>query len=296
MMLRTFKSDSYPARNILCLLCRPYTGRLFLFLRIRALLLISCALLTACAGTHDRPQLPYPAFVQADELPDMFMAALPGVRAKPLASNMRTQSASNRIDLPGKWSGTTGGMPGKSLEIYVLAGELKLSDFVLDSGGYAYIPPGSLGFRLSTEGGARILYFVDDVDERAVIRSPLILDGDLVDWQQVAPGLWTKELRRDPGSGATSWLSRIGVDAEIPWKASSALREGYLIVGMYVHSECFNGETQTGQYLPGGYFHRPAGTVNGGPDSSALTQTVWFLRELSGGETSVVDACLPTAP
>lgn len=253
--------------------------------------LLLLALLGACASSNDKPDLPYPAFLQADELPDMFMAAMPGVRAKPLVGNLRTQSASNRIDLPNKWSGTTGGFPGKALEIYVLSGRLKLSEFVLDSGGYAYVPPGGLGFRLSTDGGARILYFIDDVDDSAVIRSPLILDGDMVEWQQIAPGLSTKELRKDPGSGAVSWLLRIEPEAEIPWQASTSLREGYLITGQYRHSECLAGDPQTGEYSAGGYFHRPAGIVNGGPEAIALTPSMWFLRELSKGESRVVDSC-----
>lgn len=245
----------------------------------------------ACATNNDKPDLPYAAFLQADDLPDMFMAALPGVRAKPLAGDMRTRSASNRIDLPGKWSGTTGGLPGKSLEIYVLSGQLKLSDFTLDSSGYAYVPPGSLGFRLSTEGGARILYFVDDVDASSVIRAPLIVDGDQLEWQQSAPGQWTRELRHDPGSGATSWLLKIDAGASMPWQRSSVIREGYLISGQYRHSECFDGEPHTGEYLPGGYFHRPPDTVNGGPDASAATQTIWFLRQLSLGFTQVATSC-----
>lgn len=253
---------------------------------------MALSLCVACASSNDKPDLPYAAFVQADDLPDMFMAALPGVRAKPLAGDMRTRSASNRIDLPGKWSGTTGGSPGKSLEIYVLSGQLKLSEFMLDSGGYAYVPPGSLGFRLSTEGGARILYFVDDVDANSVIRAPLILDSDQLEWQQSAPGQWTRELRHDPGSGARSWLLRIDAGASIPWQSSSANREGYLISGQYRHSECFEGEPQTGEYLPGGYFHRPADTVNGGPDASATIQTIWFLRQRSPASTQLTSACV----
>ena len=43
-----------------------------------------------CAG-NSPPKLPYPAFVQAEDLPDMFVAVLPGVRAKPLAGDMRTR-------------------------------------------------------------------------------------------------------------------------------------------------------------------------------------------------------------
>ena len=178
----------------------------------------------------------------------------------------------------------------------MLAGQLKLAEFTLDSGGYAYLPPGNLGVPLSTDGGARILYFLDEFDAAAVIRTPLITDGDLMEWQELAPGIKKKELRMDPGSGARSWLLGIEPGAEIPWGRSTVLREGYLIAGHYRHSECFDGEPQTAEYLPGGYFHRPAEVVSGGPEATALAPSLWFIRELSGGETEVVERCEPAAP
>ena len=55
-------------------------------------------LLGGCASGP--PQLPYPAFVQVDELNDIFMASLPGVRAKQLSGDPQTRRTSNRVDLP----------------------------------------------------------------------------------------------------------------------------------------------------------------------------------------------------
>ena len=40
-------------------------------------------LLAACASGP--PDVPYPAFLSVESLPDMYLASLPGVRAKPLA-------------------------------------------------------------------------------------------------------------------------------------------------------------------------------------------------------------------
>jgi len=257
-----------------------------------AILIIAVIQQVGCAVTNNRSDLPYPAFVQTDELPDMFVAALPGVRAKQYVSDMHTRTSSNRIDIPPDWSGTTGGAPGKSLEIFVLAGELKFSEFVLRSGGYAYVPPGNLGFRLKSDGGARILYFLDDVDASSVIRSPLILESTLLTWQETSPGVFVKELRADPGNGSKTWLKRIDPGANLPWQSSSANREGYLVRGEYQHSECFDGEAETGQYLPGGYFQRPANVVNAGPAASATAESVWFLREQGPGVTAIVDRCI----
>lgn len=246
-----------------------------------------------CAGGP--PKVPFPAFIQTDELPDVFLASLPGVRAKQLAGDPKTRRTSNRIDLPAAWQGTSGGVPGRSLEIFVVAGALRLADIELRAGGYAFLPSGSLGFNLKTDDGARILYFVNDADPEAVIRSPIIIDSGLLDWQPaVAAGVSTKELRKDPGSGAMTWLMRIEAGASPPWTASSALREGYLLAGEYQHSECIGGEERTGQYSPGGYFYRPAGTINGGPLSGGPLDAVWLLRETQEGTHTIEAGCGPT--
>lgn len=256
------------------------------------LLLIAVMSLAACAGGP--PKLPYPAFVQADELEDMFMASLPGIRGKQLAGDPQTRRTSNRIDLPPGWKGTSGGAPGRSMEIFVLAGMLKIADIELDSGGYAFLPAGSLGFNLESSQGARILYFVNDTDPESVIRSPIIIDADILDWQPTTtPGVTSREMRNDPGNGARTWLLRVAAGASLPWQSSSAIREGYLTSGNYQHSECALGEVHTWQYTQGGYFYRPADTVNGGPLSGGETDAIWFLREIGRGSETVASECAP---
>ncbi len=247
--------------------------------------------ITACASSP--PKLPYPAFIQADDLPDMFMASLPGIRAKQFAGDAQMRTTSNRVDLPPAWQGTSGGSPGKSLEIFVLRGDLVIADITLGRGGYAYLPPGTLGFNLRSSDGARILYFADDVDARAVIRTPIILDSGILNWQagEIA-GRSTKELRADPGSGARTWLLKVQPGATMPWEVSSTHREGYLVGGDYQHSECVDGKAQTGQYEQGGYFYRPPDTINGGPDSVATTESFWLLREAATTVTSIVPGCV----
>ena len=261
-------------------------------------MLLLASVAAGCASENRKPKLPYPAFVVTDEMPDIFLAALPGVRAKEYTSDMRTRASSNRVDLPPEWSGTTGGAPGRSLEIFVLDGRLNFSDFELGPGGYAYVPPGSLGFRLETESGARILYALDEIDAASVIRSPIIIESDVVPWREIRPGVYEKELRADPGSGARTWLMRLDIGATLPFTSSTAVREGYLVEGEVRHSECHLGEAKTAGYLPGGYFRRPADTVNGGPESTAIVPAVWFLRERSDGELRQHTHCpaVPEAP
>ena len=242
--------------------------------------------------TSGPPVVPYPAFVQVDELEDVFVASLPGVRAKQLAGDPMTRRSSKRIDLPADWSGTSGGAPGRSLEIFVLQGGLNIADIELGPGGYAFLPSGSLGFNLVSPSGARILFFLNDVDPESIIRSPIIIDVGLLDWESGDnAGQWVKELRNDPGNGAMTWLLRIDAGASLPWESTSTTREGYLVSGSYQHSECVSGAVLTWQYLPGGYFYRPADAINGGPAASATTETVWLLRQSEGASTTTVPAC-----
>lgn len=260
------------------------SGRLFL------VSLAALVFLTACASGP--PKLPYPAFVQTDELEDVFMAALPGIRAKQLAGDPQLRTTSNRIDLPPSWKGTSGASPGKALEIFVLAGQLSIADIRLGAGGYAYLPSGSLGFNLASPDGARILYFLNEVDPLSMIKTPIIMDSTLLEWQATARnGVATKELRADPGSGARTWLMRIAPGATLPWESSTALREGFLVNGTYQHSECHEGKSMTWQYAPGGYFYRPPDAVNGGPEATATTETIWLLREQIASQTKIHDSC-----
>lgn len=249
-------------------------------------------LLVACASGP--PKLPYPAFVQVDELPDIFMASLPGVRAKQLAGDPQTRRSSNRIDLPPDWTGTSGGAPGRSLEFFVLDGSLTIADVDLPPGGYAFLPAGSLGFSLRAEFGARILYFLHDADPDAVIRAPIIIDSGLLEWQPTdIAGVTKRELLHDPGTGATTWLLRVPAGTSQPWQVSSVVREGYLVSGDYQHSECVGGEVHTSRYAPGGYFYRPGDTVNGGPLAGGATDAIWLLREPASGEHAIVADCSP---
>jgi hypothetical protein len=238
------------------------------------------------------PDVPYPVFIQVDEINEMFMAGLPGIRARQFAGDSLQRDISARIDLPIDWSGSSGGSPGKVLEIYVLDGELQLADILLGSGSYAYLPPGTLGFNMSTSIGASILYFLEPVDQAAVIKTPLILDSSLLAWQPTGvDGVSTKELRADPGSETRVWLQRVEPSAKLPWEMSSAVRQGYLVTGHYRQSECVTGVPVTGEYFTDGYFQRPSGAINGGPEAVALADSIWLFREQRAGSVTIVDAC-----
>lgn len=258
---------------------------------IRLLTLISLAVLAACSSSP--PKLPYPAFVATDDLPDVFLAELPGVRAKRFSSDPTIRTGSYRIDLPIAWTGSSGASPGLSIEIFVLAGKLTLGDdLVLESGGYAYLPSGSLGFNLRSYDGARILYAVNKTDPQSMIRTPLILDSRLIDWEATGvDGVSRKILRSDPGSGAMTWLTRQEPGSVLPWQLSLAGRESYLVEGLVDYAECHDGAAIADSYAAGGYLFRPADTVHGGPATTVRAVSVWYSREQSAMGTSVVDGC-----
>jgi hypothetical protein len=255
-------------------------------------------LATGCASGP--PAVPYPAFIVVDELPDTFIAGLPGVRAKQLAGDVHTGRSGTRIRIPADWAFSSGASPGLSIEIFVLSGELYLGEYLLTVGGYAYIPPGSTGLPMRSEDGAIILYFLNIANEMAVIQTPLITNSNLLDWELSVfgfgnDGLLVKELRADPGSGARTWLAKREAGSGKRRQSSSQAVEGYLLSGSVVATECVAGEAATSEYLPGGYFHRPPGAVHGGPDATTANGAVWFMRVSANEQTEFVESCQGSA-
>lgn len=237
--------------------------------------------LGACASRPPEP--PYPAFMQADDIPDSFLAWLPDTRSKVFTADARTRRSSMLLQLPSDWDFTTGGAPDKTLEIYLLEGDLTIGEFELEPGGYAYLPSGSMGTRMFSRDGALMLYFLNNADKDAVIQTALITNSNLLGWETASDGMEdfgisTKELRFDPGSGERTWLLKIEPGAIQSWQQASERQEGFLVSGHYQHSECVEGVPSPGEYFAGGYFLRPAAAINGGPDANAVETSIWFMR------------------
>lgn len=251
--------------------------------KARHVLLLPVIAFIAAACAVKPPEVPYQAFVQAADIPDSFLAGLPGTRAKILSSNPATRRTSMLLALPSEWQFGTGGSPDKTLELYVLQGDVTLGEFRLRPGGYAYLPGGSMGVNMSSKQGALLLYFLDDLDRSAVIQTPIISNSTLLRWEDESDsvenfGIATKQLRYDPGSGARTWLVKIEPGAVQGWQRASRVQEGYLISGRYQHGECVGGVPVAGEYSAGGYFLRPPGAINGGGDASAIETSTWLMR------------------
>ena len=145
------------------------------------LVVLVALLLSGCASGP--PDVPYPAFIAVDELPDAFVAGLPGVRAKLLTGDTRTRQSGSRVRIPADWEFSSGASPGLSVEVFVLAGELRLGEYSLTEGGYAYIPSGTSGLPMRSDDGATVLYFLDRANDAAVIQTPLITNASLLSWE-----------------------------------------------------------------------------------------------------------------
>jgi hypothetical protein len=259
-------------------------------------LCLGTALFVTSGCASGQRSVPYPAFIQAEALDGAFHAGLPGTRAKGLSGDPRTGRFSALLLLPEQWRWNTGAAPDKSVEIYVLLGEVTLGDLTLRPGNYAYLPPGSTGLSMSTLGGAQVLYFLNDASPNAVIQTPLFMSRDVVPWEPLTDdpmdaGLQVKELRFDPGSGARTYLLKVEPGATQSWQKSSVTTEGFLLSGDYRHSECVNGKAIDGEYTPGGYFERPAGIINGGPEAGSNEGAVWLIRTLTRATVTSVNGC-----
>ena len=126
------------------------------------LFLAGACLLVSCAGRP--PQIQYPAVGQGEDSPEAFLATLPGTRSKIFNADMHSRRSSMVLQLPADFKFGTGGEPDKSLEIYVLEGNVTLGEFTLEPGGYAFLPSGSMGVNMTSTNGALLLYFLETLE------------------------------------------------------------------------------------------------------------------------------------
>ena len=90
--------------------------------------------------------------------------------------------------------------------------------------------------------------------------------------------LEVKHLKKDPWTGARTWLVRLKGGVKVPWERHSVPEEGYLLEGDYRLAECLPDGAFVGGYQPGGYFYRPGGLLHGGPESGTRRGAVWLMR------------------
>lgn len=212
------------------------------------------------------------------------------------------------IELPANWRWWSSGdekpphdhsAPTMALEILVLDGELYLGDERLTRYDYLQWPAGFRADTLHTRKPAKLLVFFDpprsgDPAEPRIVRTtPTDWGGSSVSQRDtgVALKLEIRSLFKDDATGRWTWLLRAGPDLVLPWEVHRTVEEVYLVEGDYRLYECLpDGKTRF-DYRPGGYFHRPAGIVHGGPDSGSPGDILMLLRTPTALTVEFKDGC-----
>lgn len=232
------------------------------------------------------------AFVQEQAVPWTTADAFEGVPARVLSADPSIGRYAGVLKVPTGYRRAAGDVLPVSTELYVLEGDLRFGDESLGVRDYAFVPPGVALPALASDAGARVLVF----------HAPSVPDAEALAKQQAqgtyvtrdrdarwSPGtvsqaagvnvpLEIKFLRKDPYTNARTWLVRIAPGTKVPWERHSTVEEGFLLEGDYRLSECLRTGSVTGDYAPGGYFHRPGGILHSGPESGTRNGAVWLMR------------------
>ncbi|MEZ5512270.1 MAG: hypothetical protein R3F58_00170 [Steroidobacteraceae bacterium] len=218
---------------------------------------------------------------------------LGGIPGKVLSRNPKTGRIAVEVSLPpGFKEQTSLDTPGLSFEIVVLEGTLQFGQEPLAMRDFAYSPAGQPRPKLATDDGARLLVFFDPAPRDTEVRAKLRTLGSYV--TRYAESRWNpgtlsqssgfdlkleiQHLKKDPLSGARTWLVRLKPPIDMPFEVHSVPEEAYLIEGKYSQPECMPDGLRTGVYETGDYFYRPGGIAHSGPGSGPVETTTWVMR------------------
>ncbi len=232
-------------------------------------------------------------FVRPQTLFSQAIAELGGAPAKVLSRNEATGRLALEVSVP---AGFRDRGPvdsdGRSVEIVVLEGSVQFGGEVLSARDFGYSPAGLPRPHLGSIDGARLLVFFDPAPRDPVVAEKLRTIGRYVTrygesrWN---PGtlsqssgfdlkLEIQHLKKDPLSGARTWMVRLEPPIDMPFEVHSVPEEAYLIEGKYAQPECMPDGLRTGVYEAGDYFYRPAGIAHSGPGSGPIETTTWVMR------------------
>ena len=203
------------------------------------------------------------------EVPEIEIAR--GVEGRLISKNQKTRAATAMLQLPGSWQATDSGRD-TTLEIFVLDGDLTVNGTTVGAGGYAAIPRGRGGAKLSSHGGANVYVFSDpnlpndyyypgqEVHVTRVWQEPWVS----TDMPEVRHGIMHKSLRSpDPASG----LFHGGPGGMLRF---ILMTPGFGEPRQEIHHDCWEGIIWlSGDFLmPGRGLHR-AGSVLNNPSGLA---------------------------
>ncbi len=235
-------------------------------------------------------------------------AAQPG---KVLSRNKTTSRLAVEMKLPpGFRDRGKRQLTNRSFEIVLLEGDLQLDNIKLQPRDFAYTPAGLKRPKLSTRLGARLLAFFDPAPADLAIREKLRNIGGYVThyadtrWN---PGslsqlagfdlkLEIQHLKKDPLSGARTWLVRLAPPVTMPLEVHSVAEEAYVLAGSFSQPECMPDGMRTGIYKANSYFFRPGGIPHSGPGAGPLTETTFLMRSPANLDVTFYSACANSVP
>jgi quercetin dioxygenase-like cupin family protein len=291
----------------------PRLGRTLFRLGSIAGALVAGLALAACATSGPRgarataPIVEYDfvAFVQENAVPWTTSDAFAGVPARVLSADPAIGRYAAVLNVPAGYRRGDGAALPVSTELYVLEGNLRFGDDMLGARDFVFVPPGVPFPELASAPGARVLAFhaPSTPDAEALAKQQaqgyfVTLDrdarwspGTVSEAAGVNVPLEVKFLRKDPYTGARTWLVRIAPGTKVPWERHSTNEEGFLLEGDYRLAECLRTGSVAGDYSSGGYFHRPGGILHGGPESGTRAGAVWLMRSPEALDVQFYSEC-----
>ncbi|WP_405237961.1 DUF4437 domain-containing protein [Lentisalinibacter orientalis] len=261
------------------------------------------ALAAAGCASQEPPPPTFIGFIQAQTAPVEPWSPYPGVTARRLSADEFTGRSAIHLSVPlgWRWTGMVNG--AFTREWLVLEGRVQAGERQLQGGDLLYVPPGAQPPSITAVRPAKMLVFTDPADPASGLGQIFVASARSLPWRPgtvardagVPLDLSVKDLKNDPGTGARTWLVKIGPGVEVPWESHSVVEEGYLLEGDYRLSECLPEGRKDGDYLPGGYFWRPANWIHSGPDSGTDGGAVWLMRSPGALDATFHDACRPPA-
>ena len=244
---------------------------------------------------------PHIEFIHSQTIPWKLLgegASRPGARGKSLSFDPATRAASTILDYPSGWRMDRPHYLECDEELFVLRSRVNVGAMEYRAGDYAYLPAGMPRPEMSSDDGATVLTFFEG-PHRSVFEAPpddlydptrLVarIDTGAMAWS--APGdpviaatandCGRKSLRRDPSTGESTWILKMGPDN--PHTLTAGRTERHPVVEEFFMLE--NEITMTcGVLKPGASFWRPPGIEHG--PVGTLTGFVGFFR-CKGGPLS----------
>lgn len=244
---------------------------------------------------------PHVEFIHQDDL-IWHMAELPFGQGEAQQQNLSYDeedgSASTRVIFKSDWNRVSG-LHSAMTEWYVLKGEVRLGDEVLNEGSYFCAPKGILTPAIEVDADTEILLFREYGDwafEPAIADAPgtakehelTIAHTNDMDWYEVTdpdngspmnferggvpvPGLYIKLMYRDPLTGFYTRLIKAKPGwREHPLAHHPVFEESYTLAGDF--------EYNYGTLTPGTYFFRPAHVRHGDFEAGKNEGTTFLLR------------------